>query len=378
MKRSILLFLVFTYILSIPLACRKANAPTIKEKEVEKEIIDQEVVMELKPGENNPRNSEGDFITLKNGKILFIYSHFTGTSDDDENSGYLASRVSSDDGRTWSKSDKVVIEQEGMQNVMSVTLLRLRNGSIAFFYLVKNSIADCRPYMRVSNDEGETWGERISCLPNNIGYYVLNNDRVIQLKSGRLLLPLSLHQSPEIPVWTGNGTMYVYYSDDNGITWKSSASVPNPNKTLFQEPGVVELNDGRILMIMRTNTRTIYKSYSADGGQTWTPGESTQIASPTSPSSIVRIPSSKDLLMVWNNNTATSSGLKERRNPLTIAISKDEGKTWEKIKNVEEDPNGYYCYAAVHFIGDYALFAYCTGTLATTKVNRLSLRWLYQ
>ena len=32
----------------------------------------------LPPGPGNPRNSEGDFIELKDGRVLFVYTHFTG------------------------------------------------------------------------------------------------------------------------------------------------------------------------------------------------------------------------------------------------------------------------------------------------------------
>ena len=34
--------------------------------------VAKEIVLRLAPGPDNPRNSEGDFITLKDGKILFF------------------------------------------------------------------------------------------------------------------------------------------------------------------------------------------------------------------------------------------------------------------------------------------------------------------
>ena len=37
----------------------------------------KDIVLRLGPSEGNPRNSEGDFIQLKNGKILFVYTFFT-------------------------------------------------------------------------------------------------------------------------------------------------------------------------------------------------------------------------------------------------------------------------------------------------------------
>ena len=42
----------------------------------------KEVVLRLEPSEDNPRNSEGSFVTLKDGRILFVYTHFTGGRGD--------------------------------------------------------------------------------------------------------------------------------------------------------------------------------------------------------------------------------------------------------------------------------------------------------
>ena len=47
------------------------------------------------------RHSEGDFIRLKDGRILFVYSRFTGGAHDDSPSD-LAFCISGDEGETWS------------------------------------------------------------------------------------------------------------------------------------------------------------------------------------------------------------------------------------------------------------------------------------
>ena len=36
--------------------------------------IEREIILNLSPGENNPRNSEGDFVRLKDGRIMFVFS----------------------------------------------------------------------------------------------------------------------------------------------------------------------------------------------------------------------------------------------------------------------------------------------------------------
>jgi len=342
----------------------------------------KEIALRLEPGPDNPRNSEGDFVTLKDGRILFVYSHYTSTSASDHAPAYLAGRYSMDGGKSWTTSDEKIVEQEGTMNIMSVSLLRLKNGVIALFYLKKNSLTDCIPMVRFSKDEALTWSNPLPCITDKAGYFVLNNNRVIQLKNGRILMAVNLYVVPEGSS-LNPGSLWSYYSDDNGMSWKSGSEVSNPAKVLTQEPALVELKKGNILMLIRSNTGIQHISYSKDKGETWSPVEPSNIKSPVAPASIARIPSTKDLLLVWNNNNGEIPSIKGKRTPLTLAISKDEGKTWEKVKNVEDDPDGWFCYIAIHFTGKDVLLGYCSGSclkrthLSVTQITKLSLDWIY-
>jgi len=333
-------------------------------------------VLRLAPGRKNPRNSEGDFVTLKDGRIMFVYSRYSGTSDSDHGTAVLAARYSSDKGKSWTTKDRIVVEQEGKMNVMSVSLLRLKDGKIALFYLRKNSVTDCIPMVRFSGDEGNTWTAPIQIIRDKEGYFVLNNNRVIQLKNGRLIMAVALHHTPD-GKWLDKADLYAYYSDDSGKTWQSSSKVPNNTDIITQEPGLIELRDGRLLMFIRASQGKQQLSYSKDKGATWSPIEPSNIQSPLSPASIARIPKTGDLLLVWNNGTKV-------RSPLTAAISKDEGKTWQYIKNIENDPDGWYCYTAIHFVDDEVLLSYCAGSqsqkthLNVTDVKKIKLEWFYK
>jgi len=339
----------------------------------------QKIVLQLSPGSNNPRNSEGDFVTLKNGRILFIYTHYTGSSTSDFAPAYLAGRFSDDGGNTWSKEDFPVVENEGEMNVMSVSLLRLQNGNIALFYLRKNSLDDCIPMMRISTDEAKTWSSHIACIADRKGYFVLNNNRVIQLKNGRLLMAVAFHEKKEGIEFNGNGRLFSYYSDDNGTTWQCSNEVENPSGVVAQEPGVIELKDGTIMMYIRASGGFQQLSRSKDRGQTWSPMVASNIHSPLSPATIARIPSTGDLLLVWNNNDGNNPLIKGRRTPLTVAISKNEGKIWENVTDIETDPSGWYCYIAIHFTKKDVLLSYCSGRnqLAETTILLIPQKGLY-
>lgn len=366
---------LLTIVLMMAVSACRIPAETIKTAPVGKEVV-----LTLAPGPNNPRNSEGDFITLKSGRIVFIYTHFTGDSYMDDAPAYLASRYSDDGGKTWSTQDEIVAKHEGKKNLMSVSLLRLKNGDIALFYLRKNSTWDCIPYMQISTDEAKTWGQPIQCITDQKGYFVVNNNRVIQLENNRLLMPVSKHAVKVGSEWDKDsqmGRLSTYYSDDNGQNWKSGGEVPNPTNVLHQEPGVVQLKNESILMIIRSNANVQYKSYSKDGGETWTPSERSNIYSPISPASIASIPSTGDLLLVWNNNNGDNPIIKGKRTPLNVAISKDDGQTWEHLKTIEDDPDGSYCYTAIHFTGKNVLIAYFDWATRQTTIRRLSRNWIY-
>jgi sialidase-1 len=235
--------------------------------------------------------------------------------------------------------------------------------------------------LRISSDEGRTWSGEIQCLADRIGYFVMNNDRVIQLENGRLIAPVSLHATPDME-WSATGLIQVCYSDDNGRSWRTGKEVENPDAETLQEPGVVALKDGRIMMFMRNNSGFQYVSYSADDGLSWSPAEPGNIPSPRSPASIERIPSTGDLLMVWNNNGGEDPAIAGKRTPFNTAVSKDEGKTWQHIRTLADDPDGWYCYTAIEFVGDHVLLAHSAGNrknkgLAVAHISRLSLNWIY-
>jgi hypothetical protein len=223
-----------------------------------------EPLLVIEPSKENPRNSEGDIIELRDRRLCLIYTRSTGGSGDHA-AADLAMRTSDDDGRSWS-DDSIVVRRPGGLNVMSVSLLRLASGEIALFYLRKTSEEDCRPLMCVSTNEAETWSQPTVCITDKVGYYVLNNDRAVQLRAGRLILPVAWHQGPGQDRDTA-GVIMCYLSDDNGRTWRCSKDSfkgygPNGQRITVQEPGVVELKDGRLMMFMRTDAGSQYICYS--------------------------------------------------------------------------------------------------------------------
>ena len=325
------------------------------------------------------RLGEGDIIELDDGRLLMAYSEFYGGTAD-HSAARIAGRLSEDGGFGWGKPFELQ-PNTGGQNVMSASFLRLNTGDIAFLYLVKNSNTDLHAYIRKSDDEARTWSEP-ACATDEPGYHVVNNDRLVQLESGRIIVPACTY--PDIGVRRNWST--VFFSDDGGTSWKRSKSrlSVSGSGSGMQEPGVVELLDGGLLMFMRCDLGFIYQSRSVDEGLTWSKPEPTSLRAPVSPSTLKRLPGTGELLVIWNNRDGhPESEPFSRRTPLTSAISADEGKTWTSIRNIEEDRIRTYCYTSVTFVEERALLTYYLSevlpggerVLANLKLKIMDLGW---
>ncbi len=311
-------------------------------------------------GPQNPRNSEAAIIRLKDGSLLLGWTEFYAGDGADHGPARISGKLSTDGGRSW--ADKyTLVENDGGCNVMEVNFLRLRDGRIALFYCQKNTeSSDCRVMMRTSADEGKTWVNPIQLSPD-AKYTGLTNGRSIRLTSGRILLE----------AWEG-GDSYCYLSDDEGESWRASQRV-KPGDGCW-EPACIELQDGRVLMLMRTQLGGQYQSFSSDGGETWSEPEATALEGTAAPVSISRIPATGHLLAIWNHNPGAA-----KRNPLTAAISKDEAKTWERFRNIEESPDDAWAYPAVTWLDDQAYvtyFNYAGGLSLQLKI--LATAWFYE
>lgn len=334
----------------------------------------------LESNQEIPRAGEGSAVLLKDGSIMLVYSQFSGKSDHD--SALIVSRISKDGGITWSEPANMIEKNPDALNVMSTSLLRLHDGRIAFLYLYKFAKDDCIPYIFFSEDEGKSWSGTLPVTERG-KYYVVNNDRLIQTKTGRLIIPACYHEITPDGKFDEKGVCGVFYSDDNGISWKKSEkfiSIKNENAIkphkiekneiwkevlsrgiYSQEPGVIELSGGKIMMWTRTNGGYMYKSLSLDGGESWSEFiPASQIISPCGPQSIKRVPGTSKLICVYNDHSAYSFAEENWwnwRTPLSIAISDDDGENWSFPENIE-DTSHNYCYTSILFFEDKTMLTY--------------------
>ncbi len=336
---------------------------------------------DIDPSPDHPRNTEGSFVTLKSGRILFEYSQFSGGAADFDRSE-IAEIHSDDQGRTWS-APRVVVETGESRNIMSVSLLRLASGRLARFHAVKKTrLRDCHVVMSTSSDEGQTWTPP-KLIHDAPGYFVLNNDRVIQTRSGRILVPVAYHRlkgsGDDWDSWDSRGLTLWYYSDDEGLSWKESDNwwaLPVASRSGLQEPGVVELKDREIYSWSRTDRGVQFQYWSTDDGKSFGPPERSSFATPNSPLSIKRVPGTNLLMAVFNDHSGRVPvpEAANQRAPLVISFSSDEARSWGTPLVIESDLAGWFCYTAIHFTEDAALLAYVAGNKDLGRLSRLRIR----
>jgi len=335
-------------------------------------IPEPETVIVVPSTPEHPHNGEADIIRLKDGGLLLAYGQWRGESVCDP--AEIRCVTSRDGGRTWG-DDRVLLPNEGKCGTFSVSLLRLRNDEILMSYGVKESVDDRNVYFRKSDDECRTWSPRVRLeVPPAwySGYTGIGNNRLIQLRGGRIL-------AAAWAGWAQDRTIlgFTAYSDDNGETWRKSddvdiRTIDPSNKYGADDPAVIELRDGRVMMFLRTTLGFIAKCYSQDQGKTWTrPVRVRELEAPNAPAAIGRIPETGDLLLIWNRS-------KTERRPLSSAISKDDGKTWAHIRVVDDtSPSAY---ASITPVDGRVLLTYWSyepnGT--TLKVKSIDHRWFYQ
>jgi len=101
-----------------------------------------------------------------------------------------------------------------------------------------------------------------------------------------------------------------------------------------------------------------------------------------SPAIIKRIPSTGHLLIIWNHTLPHRRGGHTDRFPLTAAISRDEARTWERIRDLETDVRYTYAYPSLTFIGNRVLVTYWSARdwawWVSLKLKSLPVSWFYE
>jgi sialidase-1 len=233
-----------------------------------------------------------------------------------------------------------------------------RNGAVHFLFCVEYA----RVFYMRSDDDGKSFStpvEITAALESLRPAYpwrvvATGPGHGIQLKNGRLLVPVWLALGSAASAHGSSSTATIY-SDDDGKTWHAGEiAVPNtPEFPSPNETAAVQLADGEVMLNARVpsarNRRVIVTS--PDGSSHWSPPRYQEdLPDPICAAGFLALAKPQVLLFSNPDNLTRADGKdqigKDRRN-LTIHVSKDQGATWPIKKVIEPGRSAYSDLAAL-------------------------------
>ncbi|MDF2722458.1 MAG: hypothetical protein K0Q59_2133, partial [Paenibacillus sp.] len=146
-------------------------------------------------------------------------------------------------------------------------------------------------------------------------------------------LPEAIRMRPDHDVWKRFylGNRYrcgVLISHDKGETFERYEVPCDREQHFLWEPSLVELSDGRLVMLIRHQyDGWLWRSESLDGGKTWSKAERTDIPDPAVKMRLFKLADGRIVLFCHPNSAV--------RYPLEMWVSSDDMATWHKKVNLQ-------------------------------------------
>jgi len=292
---------------------------------------------------------------LPDGALIAIGIHYRGGIQE------VDAEYSRDGGSSWTGPQLLFKLPREAGGFGYFKLLVDRQGELHIFFLCDHNTGGALPVedkSSVSNEEvleiwqakstnnAKTWNNFKRIWTGQSGDLL----SALQLQSGRILLPISYvtertwaHRGSGFDAFTflGKYECGMLYSDDDGDTWRQSSSVlktPTPDASDYGavEPVVLELQDGRVWMVIRTQMGRFYESFSNDKGITWSRPRPTNILTSDSPVDLIRLNDGRIVMFV--NSCQRFPYGHGGRSVIHVAVSEDDGRDWKGFREMVRDP----------------------------------------
>lgn len=211
----------------------------------------------------------------------------------------------------------------------------------------------CDLRMKTSEDRGETWSE-VTLVDPKWGH--VPRCKPIRLQSGDLIFGTEYD----------DGHSRFWISEDDGKSWQMTGPVLGEKN---QHPTIIERSDGSLLALLRPagSQGFVLETESQDGGRTWTDAVKTDLSSPFAALDAVKLSDGR-MVVAWNSNP-------KARNPLTLALSEDQGNTWSVRRDLVTGEGSFH-YPAVIQTSDGLLHVTFTNNRETIDHIVLTVDWI--
>ncbi|MCD7721442.1 MAG: exo-alpha-sialidase [Prevotellaceae bacterium] len=294
--------------------------------------------------------------TADGSRIVILSDDRTNTNGDLPTHVYVVAQYSDDNGKTWSEPVNVAGKADTggdyghgdaslITNRITGDIIGIMTSSPAGYgfnnaYTVAAVAGSEQAWKTItSHDDGLTWEAPVDHTkelygagsPNTNWFAGFSGSGAgLQKRDGTLVSPFINKEEDD----NGNVTWnyYNFMSKDGGETWYVSGT---SGTTSCDEPKVLERNNGDLAISVRQSGYNFY-NYTTDDGETWEKAAQTRFTSGISGNAC------DGDYMVWCSTldgnafnialqTAPNSGNREN---VSIALSTDEGETFETVKTI--------------------------------------------
>jgi alpha-L-fucosidase len=205
-------------------------------------------------------------------------------------------------------------------------LFKRDNGDVVLYYKVGKDPRTWWGMYKISKDEGKSWSAA-SRIPGKLLGPIKN--KPVRLPDGTILYPTSVETKQ-------NWNIYLETSDQELNNW-SRIDIDNNGLNAIQ-PTILFYKEGRMQLLCRSKEKRIVESWSEDRGKTWTPLQQTSLLNNNSGLDAVTLKNGIQLLIC--------NPIEKGRNKLALLASTD-GKDWNKLITLEDQPEGEFSYPAI-------------------------------
>jgi hypothetical protein len=285
---------------------------------------------------------------LPNGHLIVVYRKASGHTVSSD--GTLYSRISTDQGRTW--SSEVFVYSSSVADARDAEIILLSSGKLLLSISATNTTSlTSNVYTMLGTPAGDTVSWDSAKLLND-GFTLDRSvsSKAIELSNGNILLPIYGTNTGDTVASSA-----VVTNLDRGNTWSTKRIVASGAGEEYDETNGVQLPSGRIVLVIRHDIGAAgyARVFSDDNGVTWSsPANVINQAANLGRPSVLLLGSGGLFLLARAPGNLTG-----------YAVSWDQGATWAPFTTIS---GGQYVYGSsvLQFDGSIAT-VYATQTSAS-------------
>ena len=271
-----------------------------------------------------------------------VASWYTGGDTEPAPENHVVWSRSLDGGHTWSPPEAIA-DPPGLVRAGDPVLWRDHGGIINITYGINDMRLDAGDWTFVRHTCVDpaaaelAWSAPEEIAVSDIGDFFFNN-KPIRLDNGEWLIPVTVRTRPSQgrPYHEGFYAVGALISSDAGNTWKGFKSGDfeksgyGPKDICVHEAGAFQRQDGTVVIFVRNSWGLLHATESSDRGRTWSEFYATAIANPSTRFHVRKLPQGP-VICLNNPNASLMGESRDRRSPLAMHISYDDGHTFERL-----------------------------------------------